>query len=172
MGQFFFHKKCKKSWLSSHLAFYYNILHLMHFLDDIYCFLCRIPQYVWVVRSSKRAIIKIWHLCQCVHREFTFSLAAYIFFWCKKLNMKSWKTQSDFVWSQLRLIGNSIWSQLRLRVKELIKDFFCCCYLLSCQEVLSHAVRSSSAESSAVIYRNVALYYTAYRTKLKKILCT
>lgn len=34
--------------------------------------------------------------------------------------------------------------------------------------MLSHAVRSSSAESSAVIYRNVMLYYTACRTKLKK----
>lgn len=37
--------------------------------------------------------------------------------------------------------------------------------------MLSHAVRSSSAEPSAVIYRNVMLYYTAHKTKLKKYLC-
>lgn len=37
--------------------------------------------------------------------------------------------------------------------------------------MLSHAVRSSSAERSAVIYRNVTLYYTAHETKLKNYLC-
>lgn len=51
-------------------------------------------------------------------------------------------------------------------IKEI---FFCCCYLLSCLDVLSHAVRSSSDESSVVIYRNAMLYYTGRRTKLKNI---
>ena len=67
----------------------------MHCLDDIYCFLGRIPQYVWVVRSSKKAIIKIWHLCQCVHREFTFSLAAYIFFLVEKAE---YEVMKDLEW--------------------------------------------------------------------------